>query len=200
MPVSISSSAIVAQAFRFMEVSSIAGFGDGSDEATMAAEAYPDALRTCLEWSDWSFASRFESLPQAVLPVVGGADPDFPYFFHLPDGLVRIHELRDSLGDVAWRRDGEGIRADASGPLYVRYTRMIDSERDLPATFKTAVALVMAGLLAPRFGLTNTKLDRMEQMARGRLMTAAAQDGGQASAERYDDQVDSGDWVAGATR
>jgi hypothetical protein len=193
-------STIVAQAFRFMEVSPIAGFGEDSDEARMTAEAYPDALRACLEHTDWSFASRFETLPMAVMPVTGGDDPDLPWFFSLPEGLVRVHTLTDSTGAVAWRRDAEGIRSDTAGPLYIRYTRLVTNEAQLPANFKTAVALHLAGLLAPRFGLTASKLDRIEQMARNRLLTASAQDASQASAARYDDQPDTGDWATEATR
>lgn len=200
MPVSLATSTIVAQAFRFMEVSSLAGFGEDSDEATMALQAYPDALRACLEYTDWSFASRLQSLPMATLPVDGGADPDFPYFFHLPDGLVRVQELRDTTGEVAWRRDMEGIRADTAGPLLIRFTALVETESLLPANFRTAVALHLAALLAPRFGLTASKLDRIEAMARDRLSGASAQDGGQASATRYDDQPDHGDWATEARR
>lgn len=166
----------------------------------MAAEAYPDALRACLEFTDWSFAGRFETLPAATLPIANAADPDLPYFFNLPDGLVRVQELRDGLGDVRWRRDGEGIRSDTNGPLQIRYTRMVDAETALPANFKTAVAADLATRLGPRFGLTVSKLDRLEQLRARRLADASAQDAGQASSERYDDQPDYGDWATEATR
>jgi hypothetical protein len=196
----IATSTIVSQAFRFMEASPISSFAEDSDEARLAAETYPVALRTCLEFTDWAFASTFRSLPQAVLPVTGGDDPDMPYFFNLPDGIIRIQELKDGYGAVAWRRDAEGIRSDTSGPLKIRYTRMITNEVQLPANFQTAVALHMASLLGPRFGLTGAKLDRIEAMARDRLAAASAQDATQASSTRYDDQPDMGDWATEATR
>ncbi len=179
-----------------MELSSFAGFGDDSDEARAVAEAYPVALKQCLEFADWSFASELQTLPMAVLPVAGGADPDLPWFFHLPEGCVRIHELGDADGTVAWRRDGIGLRSDTAGPLRIRFTGTPTNEAMLSGMFQTAVALHVAALLGPRYmGGVATRLDRLEAMKLRQLQLAAHQDGRQASAARYDGLGEQGDWA-----
>ena len=171
-----------------------------ANEGATAIEAYPVALNTCLEYADWSFASVQRILPQASLPIGSGADPDLPYFFELPAGMVRLHEVGDADGTAGWRRDAEGLRCDTAGPLRIRFTAIVADETALPAHFQTAVALHLAALLAPRWMPTASKQDRIEARARDALAQAARQDARQASSQRYDGLPDTGDWVRSARR
>lgn len=199
MPVfSPATSTIVSQAFRFMELSPVSSFGDDSDEARAAAEAYPDALRLCLEFADWSFASVTRQLHAATGADVA-ADDALPYFYYLPPDLVMVREMGDGLGTTIWRRDAEGLRADDAGPLRIRFTKLTQNEASLPAMFRTAVAYHLAGLLGPRYGLPASKLQRITDEGGRALATAASKDARQASDLRYDGRPDQGDWVTGAT-
>lgn len=189
-------STIVSQAFRHMEMSPISSFGDDSEQAQSAAEQYPNALDECLEFADWSFASKLVFLPPAELPLTVAADPDLPYTYALPGDLLRIHECGDAF--TAWRRDLDRLRADYAGPLRLRYTARITNEAALPARFRDAVSLRLATLLGPRWLTTTTKMDRLYQLQERALKQAARDDGRNASPGRYDDNDASGDWVSEA--
>ena len=198
MPSLIATSTIVAQAWRFMELSPISSFADDTEQARSAAEQYPNALRECLARADWSFASAIANLPEAILPATVAEDPDLPYFYQPPGDTVRILEAGEP--GTQWRRDRDGLRADTAGPLRIRYTAEITNERILPAAFQTAVALRLAIHLGPRWLGTATKLRDLERRFETELAQARKQDSRSASGARYDnDLTDSGDWSQSAT-
>jgi hypothetical protein len=197
MPTPIAVATIVAQAFRYMEVTPPSSLDDDSQKARDAAEQYPNALLQCLEASDWSFASVIVSLPAAALPGTVASDPDLPYFYRLPGDLVTIQEVGDGL--TKWRRDREGLRADAVAPLRLRYTGTIINEASLSATFRDAVALTLACLLAPIWLTTDSKQQRIDAQRERALKKAIRQDARTASDARYDGLPDQGDWASEAT-
>ncbi len=195
----ISASTIVAQAWRFMELSPISSFDDDTEQARSAAEQYEDALKFCLERADWSFASTVAQLPRADLPDGVAADPDLPHFFMPPDGLVRLLEVGDD--GTAWRLDQAGLRASDPAPLRIRYTRLVTDEARLPAAFKTAVALRLAIVLGPRWLTTQTKIASLKADFKAELGEAKKADSRSASPSRYDDAPDGYvDWANDATR
>jgi hypothetical protein len=194
----ISASTVVAQAWRFMELSPISSFGDDTEQARSSLEQYPIALAECLAKADWSFASVLVNLPEAVLPQNVANDPELPHFYGLPGDMVRIHEVGD--GTVKWRKDRDGLRAEAPAPLRVRYTAMITNEAILPGAFQTAVALRLAHLLGPRWLGTQSKLQDLDRRFQMEIKNAQKQDARSASAVRYDlDAGSSTDWASGAT-
>lgn len=198
MPTAIAASTIVAQAFRYMEASPISSFDDDSEQAQAATEQYTNALHQCLEAADWSFASQLKFLPPLTLPGTVAADPDLPYSYELPGGLLRIHEVGDAF--TLWRRDAEALRADHPGPLRIRYTADVTNEAALPATFRDAVSLRLATLLGPRWLTTQSKLAELADRFQRTLKQAMRQDGNNASSSRYDDGPAGGDWVSEARR
>jgi len=198
MTTSISTSTIVAQAFRYMEASPIASFDDASEQAQAAAEQYPNALRLCLEAADWSFASVLVHLPEALLTLGVIADPDLPYAYAPPGDAVRLHEVGDF--NTAWRLDRDFLRADDPAPLRLRYTSLDLNEAQMPATFRDAVALRLACLLGARWLTTQSKMQDLESRAQLQLKTAMRQDARTASQQRYDDLAQPDDWVSEATR
>lgn len=198
MPISIATSTIVAQAFRLMELTPPSSFDDGTEKAAAATEQYPEALNQCLEAGDWSFASVLAFLPEAALPGATAADADLPWFYTLPGDLVRLHEVGDA--GTRWRRDAAGLRADEAGPLRIRYTATVTNEAKLPATFRLAVSLQLALLLAPRWLTTTSKIDALRQAHRETLRQASREDARMASQARYDGLDDDGDWATEARR
>ena len=197
MPVIIATSNIVAQAWRFMELSPISSFEDDTEQARSAAEQYPNALRECLARADWSFASVLEMLPAAVLPATVATDPELPYFYQAPGGMIRLHEVGDT--STQWRLDRDGLRADRGAPLRIRYTAQITNEAVLPASFQTAVALRLAMLLGPRWLGTQSKLADLSRRFDMEIANAKKQDARSASTVRYDDTGNSSDWASGST-
>ena len=155
MPVTFAASTIIAQAFSMVELSAPSSFGDDSDQARDATLHYDSAIDMCLEWTDWSFASRMVTLPAASLPSGTAADPRLPYVYALPGDCVMLRELTDTA--VRYRLDEGYLRADAPAPLGIRYTRRVQDESRLPATFRAAVALQLAVLMAPRWLGVETK-------------------------------------------
>jgi len=198
MPTPIATSTIVAQAWRFLELSPISSFDDDTEQARSAAEQYPNALRECLARADWSFASIVENLPLATRPQSVAEDPELPYFYMPPSGLIRLLEVGTS--DTVWRLDRDGLRATDAAPLRIRYTGEITNEATLPAAFQAAVALRLALLLGPRWLGTQSKLRVLGQQFEMELAAAKKQDSRSASGQRYDNNpTSSGDWSLGAT-
>jgi hypothetical protein len=197
MPSIAATSTIVAQAWRFMELSPISSFGDDTEQAQSAAEQYPIALRECLARADWSFASTLANLPAATRPQTVADDPELPYFFQAPGNLVRLIEV--GTATTRWRLDRDGLRASDPAPLRIRYTEEITNEAILPATFQTAVAYRLAMLLGPRWLGTVSKLQGLDRAFELQIGRAKKEDARSASAERYDDIADAGDWSQHAT-
>ncbi|WP_010140406.1 hypothetical protein [Oceanicola sp. S124] len=198
MTTPIATSTIAQQAFRFMELSPLSSFADDSPQAQAASEQYPEALRICLEEEDWSFARRLVSLPPiGVLPAGLAADPTLPVVYRLPGDLVRLNWVAD---EVSWRRDEDLLRTDTTGQLLIRYTRLIDNEKALPALFRTAVSYQLAILLAPLYVGSRTKRADLAAEGLAALERAVTHDNRSASARRWDGQPASGDWATGATR
>lgn len=194
----IATSTIVSQAFRLLRIAGVSSFGDDSEQAQDAAEQYPLALRACLEHdADWGFASELAALPEAAPDAGEATDPDLPYSYVLPGDMVAIRRVGN--GWVRWRRDRRFLRADAPGPLAVRYTVFIADEAQLPATFQFAVAARLAVLLAPRWLDDRGKRSDLEDAAGLALAAAARQSARQASPERWDGRSDTGDWADEAT-
>jgi hypothetical protein len=197
MTSSISTSSIVREAFRLMELDPGSSLADGTAKAIAASEQYPEALRECLEQAEWSFASTIANLAEAVLPDGAIADPELPYLFTLPGDCVRLLSVGDDW--TAWRLDAVGLRADDPAPLQIRYTTLISSEAALPATFRFLVALTLAIRLAPMFQTNSTKLEQLRDMAAKHRVLALRQDARTASQQRTDDLSAAGDWVSEAT-
>lgn len=194
----IAASTIAAQAFRFMELGPISSFQDDSEQAQGALEQFPIALAMCLERADWSFASRYVSLPPSELQLAQVGDPALPYIFTIPGDCVQVREVQPFRAQ--WRIDGTTLRCSVQGPLILRYTAAIVNEARLPATFQTAVSYQLALLLAPRWMSVRTKIVDLAQAQERALERALEVDARSASSNRYDgrDTLVSDDWVSGA--
>lgn len=198
VPVPIATSGIAAEAFQIVELGPISSFADDTPEAADATAYYTSALETCLEWADWDFASTLVTLPPAELPAGLAVDVDLPYTYALPGDCLMLREVRDF--EVSYRNDDQVLRADQDGGLKIRYTRRMDNEGRLPATFRSAVSLALALKLGPRWLGTQTKIALIENRLQSTLERAARHSARTASPTRYDDGPDNVDWVAEALR
>ena len=153
MALNYATSTIVSDAFRQMELDPISAFGEDTEQASAAAEQYPEAINQCLERLDWSFASKFVQLSEASnLP----SDDNLPYAYVRPGDMLRLIEVQPS--SVQFRLDQDALRADHAAPLTIRYMMKITDEAKLPALFKRAVALRLAANMAMRWtSSTRTK-------------------------------------------
>lgn len=194
----IAASTIAQQACRFMEKRPIGSFAEDHELPQAMAEQYPTALRMCLEAHDWGFARKLALLPEiAALPAGEIADDDLPHVYALPSDCAALRLVLPA--GTRYRRDEALLRADVGGGLKVRYTRVIDNEALLPATFRTYVALQLAVLLAPEYVTTRTKrADLKDDLASAEAAAKRAhfQD---ASAARMDGRDEAGDWAEEAT-
>lgn len=198
MPQPTANANICATAFQAMELAPFSSFADDTPQAQDAADQYPVARRMCLEACDWSFASRVVSLPQ-ITASGDPVDPSLPYGFQLPGDCVSFRHPLDLW--VRWRLDGRNLRADRPGPMAIRYTRDLDNEHLMPATFQTALALRLAAILSPRWVGAESKTQSLENRAEVALRQAMKLDGRSASVERYDGRPDGvADWASWAVR
>lgn len=166
--------AIVDQAFILMEKSPPSSFGDDTPEAEDASRHYPEALSTCLEACDWSFASRVVDLPEAELPALLAPDRDLPFIYSLPADCVKVREVGDR--HTRWRVDEIWLRTSDRGPIRLRYTRRIENEKHTSARFRVALATELASRLAPRWLGTASKVEGLVNLAELRLKKAMAED------------------------
>jgi len=193
MPTPIAQSGIAAQAFRLLEMQPISSLDDDSEQAISAAEQYPEALRICLEHGEWSFARVAAQLARVDEPA---GDPELGFSFQRPSDFVKMLDVWPC--GVRWRLDADRLRADAAGPLHVRYTRMISDETLLGANFRTAVAARLASLLALRWTTSNNRAQALLEMSAEYLARAARADRNAASQGRYDGREREPDWVGAA--
>lgn len=187
-------SAIVAQTMRLIGRSPISSLGDESEEAEAAREQYPLAMQFCLEKTDWSFASTRRILSTLESDTV--PDPDLPYLFGIPGDVVKIREVGDA--SVKWRIDRDGLRANVTAPLYVRYTGEITDETKTPAAFQAAVSLRLAVVLGARWSVTEARMQELKDELRNTLKEASREDARSASEGRYDGLAEQGDWATEA--
>ena len=200
MQQAIATSNIVAQAFRYMELSPISSLAEESEEAQAAREQYPNAIAMLLETTDWSFASVQRDLSRlANLPSGLSADPELPYLFTLPKDCLAVREVGDPRDMIRWRLEKLYLRADDEGPLRIRYTATISNEEKLPALFRNCVSLQLAALLAPRWVHSHTKTQGIEEKLQRAIATALHADARMASPERYE-RGNSSDWVREAVQ
>ncbi|MEM9782736.1 MAG: hypothetical protein AAF899_09690 [Pseudomonadota bacterium] len=195
---SIAASSIAQQAFRYMETSELASFGDDSDQARAAAEQFPQTRNAALARADWSFASELISLSEAQTAV---ADPDLPYAFVLPSRVLKLREVKADPRP-RWRIDRRLLRADMAGPILIRATVQIDDETKLPAEFQNYVSRRLAAALSPRFASAANRARLLMEAAEADFEEALLADRAQASAERWDgrDPTYSDDWVGEVVR
>jgi hypothetical protein len=193
-------SMIVAQAFRYMKLAPPSSFEDDSDKARDAEQMCPVAVRAVLEAGDWSFASRLVRLPQLQsLPALTIADDDLPFAYQLPGDFVAVREVAD--GCACFRIDDDYLlRADRTGPLKLRYTRMLENLDNRPANFRLAVSARLACYLAPIYGEAEATLQRLEQLADTMEKKALRADAVSASEQRYDGRDTGGMWADEVTR
>jgi hypothetical protein len=195
MTVAIATSKIVQTAFRHMGLRPPSSFADDSDQAIAAAEQYDEALCVCLEAIDWGFCSTTASLA----PIESEIPPDevLPYGFALPGDCLILREVLTE--DLAWRRDKEVLRADVEGPIVIRYSAKITDEEKLPATFRQAVALQLAVILAPTFVEQQGKIDRLQQQLGEAIRVASRTDARTASPLPWHEGSSGTDWASEAT-
>lgn len=191
MALNYATSTIVSDAFRQMKLDPISAFGEESEEASAAAEQFPEAMAQCLEITDWSFASKFADLPLATsLPV----DENLPYSYARPGDLVRLIEVQPAT--VLFRLDQDALRANQAAPLKIRYMMKITDESKLPAVFRKAVAFRLAANLAPRW-TSSTRTKFLIAEAEAALKVAMRADRDSASSQRYDGRARQGMWADG---
>ena len=198
MAQAIATSNIVAQAFRYMEMSPISSLGEDSEEAQAAAEQYPNAIAMLLELADWSFATVIRNLSRlSALPDGLAMDPDHPYLFVLPAECLAVRQVGDPRDAVGWRVEKSHMRSDHPGPLRVRFTSRVTDEDKLPALFRNAVSLQLAALLAPRWVHSHTKTQGLEERLQHAISAALHADARMASPDRLE-RGSSHDWVSEA--
>jgi hypothetical protein len=202
----VAASAIAQQAFAELELRPLSSFGDDTPQATEAASALPRARAMVLGGYDWSFARALVNLPALTGSAMEAlaADPRLPFAFALPaelEVLRGLHNTAQPLCTLAWRREGQTIRADAAA-VSALITRRLEREDLFPATVQHAMALQMAMLMAPRYLTTRSKVADLGQRLAEAVSRARSDDAMSASHHRRDGLSPSigDDWVARVTR
>jgi len=183
-------------AFRLLEQRPISSLSDTSPKAQAAADAWPRALRVCLERADWGFARVIADLPEVNSATPGYlVDVDLSHGYSLPSDLVRIRKVGD--GNICWRADKDYLHADQAGPLRIIYTAEVSDPARLPQSFQVAVAYKLATLM-PELQTSRSKRQALIADAADAMADALEADRIDASPGRYDDRPEPGDWASEA--
>lgn len=190
---------ILEQCFIALKLAPPSSFDDDTPQANDARSLYPVARDMVLESVDWSEASVTASLPEAELPAGFATDPVLPYTYALPGQCLKLRDV-DRARAPRWRLDRGGIlRADVPGPLPIRYTERIDNELLLGAALRTAIALQLAIMLAPRWLGTASERQQLREELTLAMQQARRTDRDNASPGYLDGREDrSNDWIAEA--
>jgi hypothetical protein len=181
-PVDLATSAIIAQALRYMRLPPISMFDPSNPILPALRDAFDLAMDEALGAADWSFASVLAVLAPAGLPIADIADDAMPYAFQAPADAIMLRRVGNA--GTAWRMDRGLLRADQPGPLTVRYTARITIEAHLPATFRTAVAMQIAAGLGGQYAGATIAADDLALQAAQTLKQAMREDARHAAAER----------------
>ena len=167
----------------------ISSINDNSVEARICEVQYDTARDKVLEDKDWTFAvSRAEVAQNAVNPVFG-----YQGSFTLPSDCIRVMEVWDSADDMMfrdrknpleWEKEENNISADASGSVFIRYIKRIETTSRYSAGFIDALAHYLAYKLAiPLAQSKSLQTDMMNLYLRS-LKDAANADGMQGRSRR----------------
>jgi hypothetical protein len=176
----LDTSTVIAQAMRFMQLAPITRYGVDAEQRPALSDAFDQAMDDCLAASDWTFASVLAVLsPQFAAPLDAAV---LPLAYSLPGDCMNIREVHPQ--NATWRIDGRTLLTDQAAPLVIRYTARVTREDWLPATFRTAVALMIASRLGTRF--SNGAIDPVEltELAASTLKQAMREDGIQSASAR----------------
>lgn len=179
-PPDLNTSTIIAQAMRFMQLAPITRYSADAEQRPALIDAYDQAMDDCLAAADWTFASVL-----AVLSAQTAAPLDvavLPVAYSLPGDCMAVRQVHPC--DAVWRIDGMTLLADQDPPLVIRYTARVTREDALPATFRTAVALMIASRLGTRFSNGAVDTAELGELAVRTLKQAMREDAIQSAAAR----------------
>ncbi|MEE9395259.1 MAG: hypothetical protein V3W41_22430 [Planctomycetota bacterium] len=158
---------IANQALDLVAAKIIAGLDDENASARVVARFYFSTRNLILERYDWSFASKRKELAaSATAPVFG-----FDFAYTLPVDLLALREVaedeidfrdREFLPGDDWRIEGTTIVTPFASPIFIRYTREVES----PALFSSLFAALFAHELAIVIGPKLSEATAMTKEAR----------------------------------
>ncbi len=158
---------IANQALDLVSAKIIVGLDDENASARVIKRFYFSTRNLILERYDWSFASKRDELAaSATAPVFG-----FDFAYTLPVDLLALREVaedeidfrdREFLPGDDWRIEGATIVTPFAAPIFIRYTREVES----PALFSSLFAALFAHELAIVIGPKLSEATAMTKEAR----------------------------------
>lgn len=146
-----------------------------TERARVVQQVYEVERDALLEEHPWNFALDRTELARCEADPVWG----FSSAFMLPVDCLAVVE---TIPVVPYKVEGEKILTNTQ-VLAIRYIQRVESSRQMPATFKVALAARIAARVAKRITGSSAEKERMEQLYTQRLRIAKsrdAQSGGQA--------------------
>tara|TARA_R110000823_G_scaffold25325_5_gene74602 strand:- start:2741 stop:3358 length:618 start_codon:yes stop_codon:yes gene_type:complete len=169
----------------------ITGLTQNTTESNACDIIYDELRDTMLEVHQWNFAVKRIKMSQLA------ATPDFEWdlAYQLPSDFLRLITVHagSSGGDrVPYKIENGTVVTDAAD-LYLRYVARVEDPNLMPATFRTALAKLMASRLA--VGLANDKVLAVELYNQYRdedLPVAKSAD----SLQDMPEQMPESEWIA----
>lgn len=171
---------IVNSALRKIGADTITSFDEGTNNANVADDQYPNLRDYILRSHTWNFATKLKKLARSATVPAFEWDHQYP----LPSDWLRVVTIADNdagHGTVRYEigyddDDGNVIFADVD-ELWMRYIARITDTNRMSADFREALSYALASEFAISIVNSNTLHDRMVDRFKRVLRRARSADG-----------------------
>ncbi len=174
--------------------SNIISLTEGSRNANLCADEYPNARDQLLGDHDWNFAASRVKLAQLTAAPVY----EFDHAYRLPADFIRLiaaHDNEAGAGVLDYRLEGDDggqLLLSSADQVWVRYVRRVTDPNQMPPSFKRALAFELAVRLAVPIANSRTLREDVDRGAAKTLRKARSIDALQDRPEAFPD----GSWIA----
>jgi hypothetical protein len=171
--------------------STITSLTEGSKNANLCAEQYDKTRQALLRQHPWNFAVARAKLAQLASPPAF----EFDHAYQLASDWLRTLAVSDDesgLGAVEYRIEGRTILSNADD-VYLRYVKDAADPNDMDASFREALAWLLAADLAIAITQSSTTREQMLQGLQTVLVAARSID----AIEDFPESEPEPGWLAG---
>lgn len=171
MSAAFSAVSICSRAYDVLEHRPFDDFGDGSEEANLAARHWDAARRFVLAAVPWQFATAYARAEGAIVAVAPAATP---YVVQLDPACIAFRAIDIEQDHIAVPFGDRRLRTDVAPPFTYEFTEDVAEPFRISPGCVEALVLYLAHLFAPKFSRDPRAAVVLLQRYEAMLDTAAA--------------------------
>lgn len=177
---------LVNAALRLVAGNRITSLAAGSKNSNVADDLYQVVRDDMLASHNWNFATRRAELARSsTAPAF-----QFTYGYAVPDDwmkTVTVHDNDGGFGTIEYKEENVADQRcilASTEQLFLRYIAKVTDPNLMPADFRMALVYTLGSRLAQPVANSGSTVDRLEAMARSKLLSAKSMDAMGSSPER----------------